>query len=56
VELNIIQKGGSWYSFEEVKLQGEESFIDHMNNNPEWTKAIEQLVLQAVLPKTEEVA
>ena len=42
-ELNIIQKSGTWYSYEEKKLgQGKENVADYLLENPELYQEIEK--------------
>lgn len=44
-ELNIIQKSGTWYSYEEKKLgQGKENVTDYLLENPELYREIEKEV------------
>jgi recombination protein RecA len=46
-ELNILQKGGSWYSYAEKKLgQGKENVIDYLSENPKTYHEIEKIVLE----------
>ncbi len=45
VELNIIQKSGSWFAYEGTKLgQGRESVMDLLNDNPELADEIEKKI------------
>lgn len=46
VDLEIIQKNGSWYSFGENKIQGEEALMGLIADNPEFYTEIQQLVIQ----------
>ena len=47
VEYNIIQKSGSWYSYQENKLgQGRESVMQVMRDNPEMTQEIFNKILE----------
>ena len=47
VEMNIIQKAGSWYSYEETKLgQGAASVKDVLRDNPELYEEIEGKVIE----------
>ncbi|MDE6796419.1 MAG: recombinase RecA [Ruminococcus sp.] len=46
VELDIIKKGGSWFSYEEQKLgQGRDNVKELLKNNPELMKEIEGKIL-----------
>jgi recombination protein RecA len=50
VELNIIQKSGSWFAYEGTKLgQGRESVIDLLNDNPELAEEIEKKIKAKLL-------
>jgi recombination protein RecA len=41
-ELNVIQKGGSWYSYNDVKIgQGRDNAKEYLSNNPDIMKEIE---------------
>ena len=45
-ELNVIQKSGTWYSYEEKKLgNGKENVVDYLIENPEVCQEIEKIVL-----------
>lgn len=44
-ELGIIKKAGSWYSYEETKFQGEDKFIDFLNDNPELAAFLESEII-----------
>src|SRR3954464_3179161 len=45
VELNIVQKSGSWFSYESNKLgQGRDSVKQLLNDNPEMAKEIEMKI------------
>lgn len=45
VDMNIVNKSGSWYSFEEEKLgQGREKSVEYLKENPELLKKIDGLV------------
>ena len=45
-ELNIIQKSGSWYSYEEKRLgQGKENAVEYLIENPELYQEIEKNIL-----------
>ena len=44
-ELNIVKKGGAWYSYNEMKLgQGRDNSKEFLKNNPEIMLEIEQLI------------
>lgn len=44
-ELNIVKKGGAWYSYNEMKLgQGRDNSKEFLKNNPEIMAEIEQLI------------
>jgi len=45
VELDIVKKAGSWYSYEETKLgQGRQSVIELLKDNPEIVQEVEEKV------------
>jgi recombination protein RecA len=49
VELNIIKKSGSWFSYGETKLgQGRESVKSVLRDNPELSQELEAKILEAV--------
>jgi len=51
VELNIIKKAGSWFSYGETKLgQGRESVKLLLQDNPELASEIESKILESVNP------
>ena len=48
-ELNVIQKSGTWYSYEEKKLgQGKENAADYLQENPELYQKIEKEVFEII--------
>ena len=53
VELNIIKKSGSWFSYGETKLgQGRESVKSVLRDNPELSQELEAKILEAVTAAT----
>ena len=53
VELNIIKKAGSWFSYGDTKLgQGRESVKTLLQDNPELAQEIETKILESVTPST----
>jgi len=53
VELNIIKKAGSWFSYGETKLgQGRESVKSLLHDNPELAMELEAKILEAVTTTT----
>lgn len=53
VELNIIKKSGSWFSYGETKLgQGRESVKSVLHDNPELAQELEAKILEAVTTTT----
>jgi recombination protein RecA len=53
VELNIIKKSGSWFSYEETKLgQGRDSVKQLFSDNPDLMERIEGQIRDAVKAKT----
>jgi len=44
VELGIINKGGSWFTYEEIRLQGRESFKQYFIEHPEVANEVENKV------------
>ena len=54
VETNIVQKSGSWFSYESAKLgQGRDSVKNLLTDNPEMANEIEKKVKEklAIVPK-----
>ena len=52
VSLNIIQKSGAWFSYEGERLgQGRDNVRKYMQENPEFTKDIEELVREKMIAK-----
>jgi recombination protein RecA len=46
-ELNIIQKNGNWYSYQDQKLgNGREAAIDYLIKNPQIYSEIEQVITE----------
>ncbi|MDY6271387.1 MAG: recombinase RecA [Prevotella sp.] len=55
VELNIVQKSGSWFSYNGTKLgQGRDSAKAMLKDNPEVSEEIEGLIRKALADKHEE--
>jgi recombination protein RecA len=53
VELNIIKKSGSWFSYGETKLgQGREAVKGVLHDNPELARELETKILEAVSTTT----
>ena len=49
VEYNIIQKSGSWFSYNGSKLaQGRDATMSLLRDNPELCEELEGLVMQAI--------
>ena len=47
VELDIIKKGGSWFSYKDQKLgQGRDNVKELLKNNPELMEEIEKQILE----------
>ncbi len=52
VEMNILTKSGSWYSYGENKIgQGRESVKNFLNDNPEFSKEIEAKIREELSVK-----
>ena len=52
IDNNIIQKSGSWYSYDGSKIgQGKQAVIDILNDNPELLEEIESIVIQTITNK-----
>ncbi len=50
VELNVIKKSGSWFSYEDTKLgQGRDSVKQIFNDNPELAGEIEYRIKEALV-------
>lgn len=47
-DLDIVKKGGAWYSYGEAKWQGEKVVIQFLKDNPELAEEIEQKVRQTL--------
>jgi recombination protein RecA len=55
VELNIIKKSGSWFSYEETKLgQGRDAVKQLFNDNPDLMERIESQIRDGMKAKAEE--
>lgn len=53
VNLDIIQKSGAWFSFEGERLgQGRDNVRKYMQDNPDFTKDIEEMVREKMLNKS----
>jgi recombination protein RecA len=54
VELNILKKSGSWYSYGETKLgQGRDAIKQLLNDNHELADELEKAIKEAVIAKSE---
>jgi len=42
VKLGLIEKGGSWFTMGDLRLQGRDSLKDYLRNNPDVADALEQ--------------
>lgn len=52
VDLGIVKKSGSWYSYNDTKLgQGREAAKDMMKDNPELAEELEGLIFEALKSK-----
>jgi recombination protein RecA len=50
-DLNIVQKSGSWYSYEGERMgQGRENAKEYLKNNPEICSTLKKLIREKVLP------
>ncbi|GET21491.1 recombinase RecA [Prolixibacter denitrificans] len=55
VDLNIIKKSGSWFSYGETKLgQGRESVKNLLKDNPELAEELETKILEAITSSVEQ--
>ncbi len=55
VQLGIIKKSGSWFSYNETRLgQGRDSVIRMVSENPELSQELEQLIRTALNEKSKE--
>ena len=53
VSLDIIQKSGAWFSFEGERLgQGRDNVRKYMQDNPDFTRDIEEMVRERMLNKS----
>ena len=53
VNLDIIQKSGAWFSFEGERLgQGRDNVRKYMQDNPDFTKDIEEMVRERMLNRS----
>ena len=56
VEHRIIEKAGSWYSYDGNKIgQGKDNAMTYLKDNPEQLKIIEDQLYSIILPKDIEV-
>jgi len=54
VKLELINKAGSWYSYNDVKIgQGKENVKQYLTDHPEIADELEKLVREQLLPKQE---
>ncbi len=54
VELNILKKSGSWYSYGDTKLgQGRDAIKQLLSDNPELAEELEKAIKEAVVAKSE---
>lgn len=54
VELNILKKSGSWYSYGDTKLgQGRDAIKQLLNDNHELAEELEKAIKEAVIAKSE---
>ena len=54
VELDVVQKSGSWFSYKEERLgQGRDSVRDFLQENPDLSSAIEEEVVAIINAKRE---
>ena len=54
VEMNIINKSGSWFSYGETRLgQGRDAVKAIIADNPELMEELESKIKEALLPKVE---
>ena len=52
VDLNIIKKSGSWFSYGDTKLgQGREAVKGVLRDNPELAEELEQKIMEAIKEK-----
>lgn len=54
VNLGIIKKSGSWFSYGDQRFQGRDKLKDIIKNNPEFSAEIEKKVLSAINTQKEE--
>ena len=55
VEMGIVQKSGSWFSYNEQRLgQGRDNIREYIRNNPEFAEELEKLVRAEMQKKLEE--
>ena len=55
IDLDIIHKSGSWFSYDNTKLgQGRQAVVDILNDNPELLEEIEQKVINEITKKPKE--
>ncbi len=51
-DLNIVQKSGSWYSYEGERMgQGRENAKEYLKNNNEIAQLIKKQIIEKVNPK-----
>ena len=57
VEHKIIEKAGSWYSYDGNKIgQGKDNAMSYLKDNPEQLKTIEDKLYSIILPDDSEVS
>ena len=47
-QFNLIQRGGSWYTYKDIKTQGLDAMLDTLNQKPEYLKQIREEVFEIV--------
>ena len=56
VELNVVKKSGSWFSYGETKLgQGRDSVKQLIEDNPELMEELEEKIMAELAPKQPEI-
>ena len=57
VEHKIIEKAGSWYSYDGNKIgQGKDNAMSYLKDNPDQFKNIEEQLYSIILPNNNEIA
>jgi recombination protein RecA len=49
LKLGLIEKGGSWFTYRDQRLQGKDSMKDYLKQNPEIADELEEQIKERLL-------